>query len=107
MLFKFMRKAVDGVINQITSQLKSVQDTVESPINSLVGVITGGAWIGDDADAMSNEITKVVIPMVMDLIASIGGMSTGIGQAADNIEAADSKASGAVEELVGVFSSIF
>jgi len=107
MLFKFIRKAVDGALNQIMGQLKSVQDQVESPISSLVSVITGGAWEGSDADAMSNEITKVVLPMVADLIAAIGGMNTGISQAADLIESTDSKAHGVVEDLVGVFGSIF
>lgn len=106
MLFKFIRKAVDGALNQITNQLKSVQDEVEGPISKLVGVITGGAWEGTDADAMANEITTVVLPMVADLIAAIGGMNTGISQAANLIEDTDTKAHGVVEELVGVFSSI-
>jgi uncharacterized protein YukE len=107
MLFKFIRKSVDAALNQIMNQLKSVQDQVESPISNLVSVIMGGAWEGDDADAMSNEINNVVMPMVADLIAAIGGMTTGISQAADLIEEADSKAKGVVEDLVGVFGSIF
>jgi hypothetical protein len=107
MLFKFIRKSVDAALNQIMNQLKSVQDQVESPISNLVGVIMGGAWEGDDADAMSNEITNVVMPMVADLIAAIGGMNTGISQAADLIEDTDSKAQGVVEDLVGVFGAIF
>jgi len=107
MLFKFIRKAVDGALNQIMGQLKSVQDSVESPISSLVSTITGGAWEGDDADAMANEITTVVLPMVADLIASIGGMNTGISAAANLIEDTDKKAHGIVEDLVGSFGSIF
>lgn len=107
MLFKFMSKAVEGIVGQITQQLKGVQDSVESPITKLVGEITGGAWQGEDADAMSDEITKVVIPMVADLIAAIGGMSTNITQAAKNIQDADKKALDMVEDLVGDFASIF
>jgi len=107
MLFKFIRKAVDGPLNQIMGQLKSVQDQVESPVKSLVGVITGGAWVGTDADAMANEITTKVVPMIADLLAAIGGMNTGITQAANLIESTDAKAHGVVEELVGVFGSIF
>lgn len=107
MLFKFIRKAVDGALNQITGQLKSVQDQVESPINSLLGKMIGGSWEGEDADAMANEITTVVLPMVADLIAAIAGMNTGISQAANLIEDTDKKAHGVVEDLVGVFGSIF
>lgn len=107
MLFKFIRKAVDGVLNQIMGQLKSVQDSVEAPIGKLLSTITSGAWEGDDADAMANEIGTVVMPMVADLIAAIGGMNTGISQAANLIEDTDTKAHGVVEDLVGIFGSIY
>lgn len=106
-MFSFISDAVEGVLNQILNQGKVVQDAVESPINSLLSTIMGGAWEGDDADAMANEITSVVLPMVADLIAAIFGMSSGLTQASDNIKNADDKALGIVEDLVGVFSSIF
>jgi hypothetical protein len=106
-MFKFMRKAVDGIMSQITNQLSSVRDAVESPIKEQLKTILDGAWAGDDAEAMANEIDKVVLPMVADLLAAIGGMNTGISQATDNIDKADKKAHGVVEELVGVFGSIF
>jgi len=107
MLFKFIRKGVEAVQNQIMGQLRSVQDEVQGPITALVGVITGGAWIGDDADAMANEITTVVVPMVADLMAAIGGISTGVTRAMDLITDTDTKAAGVVDDLVGTFSSIF
>jgi hypothetical protein len=56
---------------------------------------------------MANEITTVVLPMVADLIAAIAGMNTGISAAANLIEDTDKKAHGVVEDLVGVFGSIF
>lgn len=106
-MFSFISDAVEGVLSQILSQGKVVQDAVESPVNSLLGVIMNGAWQGEDADAMANEITSVVLPMVADLIAAIFGMSSGITQAADNIKNADNQALGVVEDLVGVFQGIF
>lgn len=107
MLFKFVSKAVEGIQNQIMGQLRSVQDEVQGPINSMVGVIVGGAWVGDDADAMSNEITTKVIPMVQDLIAAIGGINTGVTQASDLIKSTDAKAAGVVDDLISTFGSIF
>jgi hypothetical protein len=107
MLFSFIADAVGNVVDQIMGQLKSVSDDVESPINALVGQITGGAWEGDDATAMVEEITTVVLPMVAELIAAIAGISTGIGNAAQLIQDTDSKAEGIVGELVNVFGSIF
>jgi hypothetical protein len=107
MFFSFVSDAVEGVLSQILNQGKVVQDAVEAPVNSLLGVIMGGAWQGEDADAMSGEITSVVLPMVADLIAAIFGMSSGITQAADAIKAADDSALGVVEDLVSTFSSIF
>jgi hypothetical protein len=106
-MFSFISDAVEGVLNEILNQGKVVQDAVESPVNALLGTIMGGAWEGDDADAMANEITSVVLPMVADLIAAIFGMSSGITQSADNIKNADNQALGIVEDLVGVFQSIF
>jgi len=107
MLFSFIADAVDNVIDQITGQLKSVSDDVESPINSLVGVITGGAWEGDDATAMVEEITTVVLPMVAELIAAIAGISTGVGNASQLVQDTDAKAEGLVGDLVNTFGSIF
>jgi uncharacterized protein YukE len=107
MLFSFIADAVDNVVDQIMGQLKSVSDDVESPINSLVGVITGGAWEGDDATAMAEEITTVVLPMVAELIAAIAGISTGVGNAAQLVQDTDAKAEGIVGDLVSTFSSIF
>lgn len=107
MLFKFMRKGIEAAQNQIMGQLRSVQDQVQSPINSFVGVIVGGAWVGDDANAMTNEITTVVLPMVTDLMAAIGGINTGIMQTMDLIESTDKKAAGVVDDLVSTFASIF
>jgi hypothetical protein len=106
-MFSFISDAVEGVLNQILNQGKVVQDAVEAPVNSLLGVVMSDAWVGDDADAMANEITSVVLPMIADLIAAIFGMSSGITQSADNIKNADNQALGIVEDLVGVFQAIF
>jgi hypothetical protein len=108
MFFSFVSDAVEGVLGQIMQQGKVVQDAVEDPVNGFISTITGGAWEGDDADAMTQELTSVVLPMVADLIAAIFGMNSGITQAADNIKNADNSALGIVEDLVGgLFSSIF
>jgi hypothetical protein len=107
MLFKLVFKAVQGVQQQIMGQLRAMQDDVMSPIDRLVNEIMGGAWVGDDADAMVNEIRTTVIPMVQELIAAIGGINTGVGRSLDLFQSTDTQAAGRVDDLVGTFSSIF
>lgn len=106
-MFTFVSDSVGNIVGQIARQITTVQDTVESPISTLLSTITQGAWEGEDADAMANEISSVVIPMVNDLLTAITGMSGGINQASDNVKNADTKALGIVEDLVGVFQGIF
>jgi hypothetical protein len=107
MLFKLINKAVEGIQQQIMGQLRSMTDDVMSPIDRLISEILSGAWVGDDADAMVNEIRTVVIPMVQELIAAIGGINTGVGRSLDLFHQTDTQAAGKVDDLVGVFSSIF
>jgi hypothetical protein len=107
MLFKFLSKGVEAVQNQIMGQLRSVQDEVQSPITSMLNTVMSDAWIGDDAESMANEISTVVMPMVADLIAAIGGINTGITRAIGLINETEQKATSQINDLVGTFSSIF
>lgn len=104
---KIARKAVDMVLGQLTQQINVLDDIVRAPMQAMIGEVTGGAWVGQGADAFVNELTNMFIPGTDGLKAGVSGISAGIGNALDLLDEADSKAQGIVGDIVDIFDSIF
>lgn len=90
---------VQSYVSQISQQAKAGDDML-GQIKSLMGPITGGAWKGKGADAFTQDILTKYIPEVMQLIAAIAGMSSGLGSGLDIFEQADNSASSAAGGLL-------
>ena len=96
-MLRYLRPAVSQVIGTMTQQISSLEETAGQVRRSLPEI--GEAWIGEDADAFSAEVSSALIPEVAVVIATVGGMVVGISRAANVIEQADQKARGMAEEL--------
>ncbi len=105
-LFKLVGKGVEEVLEQITQQGNILENRVRGPIDRALGRIVGGAWEGDDADAMVGEIRGVLLPMIVELIQAIAGMGSGVSNAADLILKRDIKLRSLAEDMGDVFAGI-
>jgi len=106
-IFKLMFDVVDGVINQIMSQAKIVEDAVTSPLRALVGQVMGGVWKGDGADKFVQEMTNDVIPMLVNIMNVNYSYSSAIRKALDRMNQAEQQAAQAANTLMEVFGQIY
>lgn len=115
-LFSFMDDIVDSVIGQIMSQVNVLSDQIESPFKAMIQQVTGGAWQGNGADQFVEEMNSVVLPMVVQLIASLagaggggsgGGFIDGLNFARQVINEVDDAVNSIVNGLGDIFDSIF
>lgn len=106
-IFKLMFDVVDGIINQITSQVKIIEDAVTSPLRAVVGQVMGGIWKGDGADKFTQEMTQEVIPMLVNIMNVNTGYSAAIRRSLDRMTQAEQQAAQAANSLMEVFGQIF
>ncbi len=106
-LFKLMFSVVDGIVNQIMSQVRIIEDAVTSPLKGLISQVTGGIWKGDGADRFVNEMTSDVIPMLANIMSINTGYSAAIRRAMDRMGQAEQQAAQAANTLMDVFGQIF
>jgi uncharacterized protein YukE len=106
-IFKLMFDVVDGVINQIMSQAKIVEEAVTSPLRGLVGQVTGGIWKGDGADKFVQEMTSEVIPMLVNIMNVNNTYSSAIRRSLDRMNQAEQQAAQAANTLMEVFGQIY
>jgi WXG100 family type VII secretion target len=106
-IFKLMFDVVDGVVNQIMSQVKVVEDAVTSPLRGLVGQVMGGVWKGDGADKFVQEMTQDVIPMLVNIMNVNQGYSSAIRRSIERMQQAEQQAAQTAQTLLDVFSQIF
>lgn len=104
---KIARKVVDTVLGQLTKQISQLDDFVRAPMQAIIDEIVGGVWVGDGADAFVNELSSIFIPGTDGLKTSVSSIGAGINKAIDIMDQADNKAQSVVDDLVGVFDSIF
>jgi hypothetical protein len=106
-IFKLMFDVVDGVISQIFSQVKIIEEAVTSPLRAVVGQVMGGIWKGDGADKFTQEMTQEVIPMLVNIMNINNSYSGAIRKSIDRMNQAEQQAAQAANTLMEVFGQIF
>ena len=106
-IFKLMFDIVDGVVGQILSQVRIIEEAVTTPLRALVGQVTGGIWKGDGADKFVQEMTGEVIPMLVNIMSINNGYSSAIRRSLDRMNQAEQQAAQAANTLMEVFGQIF
>ena len=104
-LLKIARAVLEGVLDEIANQgriLEAIEDAIRG--NYLPSV---SSWIGEDADAFRGEVETRLLPAIVELIAAIFGMSTGVSSAHEIMQTADAQCSGQAENLADVFRNIY
>jgi len=106
-IFKLMYDVVDGVINQIISQVKVIEDAVTSPLRAAVGQVMGGIWKGDGANKFAEEMTTEVIPMLVNIMNINNRYSSAIRRSVERMNQAEQQAAQAANTLMEVFGQIY
>jgi hypothetical protein len=106
-IFKLMFDVVEGVISQIMSQVKIIEEAVTSPLRALVGQVTGGIWKGDGADRFVQEMTQEVIPMLVNIMNVNTSYTSMIRRAIDKMNQAEQQAAHQAQTLLEQFGQIF
>jgi WXG100 family type VII secretion target len=106
-IFKLMFDVVEGVVSQIMSQVRIIEEAVTSPLRALVGQVMGGIWKGDGADKFVQEMTQEVIPMLVNIMNVNNTYSSAIRRSIDRMRQAEQQAAQQANTLMEVFGQIF
>jgi hypothetical protein len=106
-LFKLAFGILDGVIQQIVSQVRIVEDAVTGPLRGIVGQIVSGAWKGDGATRFVDEMNSDVIPMLVNIMNVNQGYASAISRSVERMRQAERQATQAAQTLLDVFGQIF
>lgn len=106
-LFKLAFGILDGVIQQIVSQIRLVEDAVTSPLRGIVGQVMSGVWKGDGANRFVEEMNNEVIPMLVNIMGVNQGYASAITRSVERMRQAERQATQAAQTLMDVFGQIF
>jgi len=106
-IFKLMFDVVDGVISQIMSQVRIIEEAVTSPLRAIVGQVMGGIWKGDGSVRFVQEMTEEVIPMLVNIMNVNQSYSSAIKRSIDRMAQAEQQAAQSAQTLMEVFGQIF
>ncbi|MCB0194616.1 MAG: hypothetical protein KDJ65_21880 [Anaerolineae bacterium] len=93
MVMRLARKLLEGALSQLTKQFNVIDEQVLNPLNKIVEIVSGGAWIGEGANAFLDEINTLAIPDVTSIGNEIDFTKTLLIKAEDLIVQADDRVS--------------
>src|SRR5690348_13759619 len=99
-LFRFARKVVEGILQQLTQQLNVVQEQAMAPMRAMIQQVTGGVWRGEGANAFVQEVSSLMIPGVGRVASTITTLSSNIKHAQDVVDRADEEVNKIVKSKI-------
>jgi hypothetical protein len=107
-IFKLMYEPVNGVISQITSQVRLIEDAVATPVRVAAGQVVGGdIWKGDGAVKFVEHMNTIVIPMLVNIMNTNNSYSAAIRRSVDRMNQAEQQAAQTANTLMEVFGQIY
>jgi hypothetical protein len=103
-VLQFIRGQVENVTAGVGQQ-KEIVSNVLDQIKSYVPKVQS-AWIGGDADEFAADVSRKVVPAMIELIAAIGGININLSKATGIIDQADTKCKSIVDSLGDQFAKI-
>lgn len=106
-ILRFARQIVSGVMAQMTQQMNIVQQQAMAPMQAIIQEVTGGAWVGQGADAFVQDIRTIMIPKTSSIADMIGKALRDLQHATDVIDQADQQVQQKVQALDDLFQNIY
>ncbi len=106
-LFKLVFGLLEGVVQQILSQVRIIEDAVTAPLRAIVAQVVGGVWRGDGSVRFVEEMTSEVIPMLVNIMNTNQSYASAISRSAERMRQAERQATQAAQTLIDVFSQIY
>lgn len=97
-LIRLARKILESVLSQLTQQFNVVQEQALAPVRTIIQQVTGGMWVGDGADAFTEELSSLMVP-------GIGRVGDAITQKISNLNGAREVIDRADTEIRNLISS--
>ncbi|MGB1248986.1 MAG: hypothetical protein ACPG8W_00020 [Candidatus Promineifilaceae bacterium] len=104
---KLARKVVEKVQAQLMKNLNIIKEEAHGPMQAMISEVTGGVWIGEGADAFTEEVSSLVIPGVGEVGECISTYNNNIQNAVVVIDSADEQVSSLVNSVADLFDGIF
>lgn len=106
-LIRLAKRILQSVLGQLMQQLNIVQEQALNPMRTIVQAVTGGAWIGEGANAFVEEVSSLMIPGVGKVCDNITFVHSNLQRANDVMERADQEVRNKVNSLSDIFGSIY
>lgn len=106
-LIRLAKKILQNVLSQLMQQFNVVQEQALSPMRMVVQTVTGGAWIGEGANAFVDEVSSLMIPGVGKVMDNITFVHGNLQFAQDVMEQCDDECNNRLTALGDVFGAIF
>lgn len=106
-LIRMARRVLQGVLSQLMQQLNVVQDQALNPMKMMVQTVSGGAWIGQGANAFVEEVSSIMIPGVGQVGDNITFVHKNLQFAMDVMDRADEAVNTKVNSLADVFDAVY
>lgn len=97
-----------GEVDNVTSGIGQQQQMVSGVMDQLKSYVpkVQSAWIGGDADKFAEDVARILIPAMLDLIAAIAGVNTNLSSATSIVDQADQQCQGMASQLGDMFGGI-
>lgn len=104
---KVVKAVLFEIIKRIVDEQNIIERLVKEPVKSIIQGVVNGSWRGDGADRFVDEMTRITVPMIEDIVLNIAQAKENVNLALNDIEEADKAQSQQALALGQEFKNVY